>query len=1146
MSQPSHSSPSSPAPGTDISLPPATQIQISVSPHPRAPPTPPPDSVPPSPRISAPAADFPAIPTTTTASESSSPSQSTLTTSFPSEGHPTFASVVSVSSLPTSVSSPAWFPPFDATPTSPELGLELNSPLVQSSSSATLVDSCFSPPSKSTLVFSPAVSLEISVHEVTHPELEEGATDVASDENNAQVLLKDLGLGLGLADPVAIATANESNADLELEPGQIIEDSPVLPSQQHQHHQQQTQTQTPPRTSPSPPCAPARPTIPLPPIDAESPHQFSSAPAPAPRQREDSASTRARVPSADAPPSQAQPSSVPVPAHKPEPTTAAPTSTATYTAPMPPTTTPASASADPDQGKTPNVYINGLPPNFPEDQLFALAAPFGEVRSVRSFTRHVGDAETGYGFVLFESISSAEKCINSLRRYRNLHPTFSKQVHKIPGTMYSQARPSSTSASDPAHAHHAQSQSRAHVHVGHGAAASTDTPSASSLAGWEQESAGEGSADSTFKAKMERLADKSSTNLYIEGLPLSIDEATLAALVSPYSIRSSRFFQTKLSSPPRIIAFVRLETRSAAEEIVERLHGRMVRGWNDPGSRISVRFADTSEQRELRRQERLAREGDQTSNQLSIAQATLLNLRGKELHVRSPMGVNLAASTHPDDEFGFVDEGGSEYSGSHYHHPFQSNAAYPTSDFEVDYSRVPAGRYPHALDLGAQQFPPSQQQQQQQQQQRMNPAMASLLDSLQASAFHGHDVYAPQDELSYRALQQQQHLASLSNTHAFGNARPFVPQGLGIGAPAQAHGGYTATEEFILRARSNSLPQTQTQKRRPMPLDLNLNQAQGQARHHELDSVVGMGVRGYRAQAATLSFPHHHQQQQQHRGHGHGLASMFDPQDSMNEEEFHAASSVPHHRPQQQQFDNGERIMNQLNAHSLHTNTNNNSNNSNTRLPRTQSLQQQQHLSASLRAPNQNQNHDFIPHARTQPPLAPNQQTHHYQHSLGQNSTAHSRNMTNIRPAQASNNNMMNTNSNHTSSSLGNSNGIYERNNTNNNDAREVGSRGVSHHQQRHNGVANSNGYSSSGSHSHVYSSHHHQHSHSQSDVDQSSPPLVSPALTYSSRSSVAAFSPTTPFFGSFDEGETTFRASPQMDVVVGKGKKSNSRTATR
>jgi hypothetical protein len=392
----------------------------------------------------------------------------------------------------------------------------------------------------------------------------------------------------------------------------------------------------------------------------------------------------------------------------------------------------------------------------------------------------------------------------------------------------------------------------------------------------------------------------------------------------------------------------------------------------------------------------------------------------------------------------------------------------------------------------------------------MNPAMASLLDSLQASgtgsAFRGHDVYA-QDGIDYRTLQQQQ-LASLSNTHSFSNPRPFVPHGLGI-APAQtqAHGGYTATEEFILRARSNSLPQ----KRRPVPLDLT------QTRHHEMDSIganIGMGVRGYRTQASTLSFPH-----QQH----HGLSPMFDSQDSMNmnEEDFHAASSIPHQlpgRPQQQQFENGERIMKQLNAHALHTQQQQHTNTS-SRLPRTQS-QQQQHLSASLRGPSQN--HDFI---RTRP-LAANQQTHHYQHNLTGNSNAHAhaRNM-NLRPAQA-NNNMMNTNNNN--SSLGNSNGIYERN------ARDsMAQRGTTH---RHNGGNSSSSYSG-GSHSHslMYSS------HSQADVDQASPPLVSPALTYSSRSSVA-FSPTTPFFGSFDEDETTFRA-PQMDV---KGKKINSRTATR
>jgi RNA recognition motif-containing protein len=92
--------------------------------------------------------------------------------------------------------------------------------------------------------------------------------------------------------------------------------------------------------------------------------------------------------------------------------------------------------------KTSNVYINGLPPHFPEEQLYELTAPFGPIRSVRSFTRHIGEKESGYGFVLwvhisslflcsftlssFETIDSAEKCIQSLRRFRNLHPTFSK------------------------------------------------------------------------------------------------------------------------------------------------------------------------------------------------------------------------------------------------------------------------------------------------------------------------------------------------------------------------------------------------------------------------------------------------------------------------------------------------------------------------------------------------------------------------------------------------------------------------------------------------------------------------------------------------------------------------------------------------
>ncbi|KAL1941721.1 hypothetical protein VTO73DRAFT_6721 [Trametes versicolor] len=231
----------------------------------------------------------------------------------------------------------------------------------------------------------------------------------------------------------------------------------------------------------------------------------------------------------------------------------------------------------------PNVYINGLPPNFPEEDLLAMTSPFGSVLSVRTFTRHVSDKPSGYGFVLFESLDAAEKCIESLRKYRNLHPSFSKQVHKIPGTTYASA-PSACTTGPP----------------------------------------------DSFKVKMEQLRDTGSTNLYMEGLPLSITEETLRALVNPYRIMSSRFFHTRLSSPPRIIAFVRLESRDAAEDIIERLHGRLVRGWNDAGCRISVRFADTADQRELRRTERHGREDEQSPARLTMARAALLNLKGTQ------------------------------------------------------------------------------------------------------------------------------------------------------------------------------------------------------------------------------------------------------------------------------------------------------------------------------------------------------------------------------------------------------------------------------------------------------------------------------------------------------------------------------------
>jgi hypothetical protein len=177
MSHSPRSSLSTPPPVDDDST---STTQIS---PPRAPPTPLDSDT--SPRITSNAADFPTISTA-----SSSPTQSSLT-SFPSQGHPTFASVVSspsAPSLPTSVSSPAWFPAFDAT--SPEF-----SRLIPSSSSATLVESCLSPPSSPPARASSSPchsSPQTPVDEIKPSTLDQG--EIASQISDVEVLMKKLDL----------------------------------------------------------------------------------------------------------------------------------------------------------------------------------------------------------------------------------------------------------------------------------------------------------------------------------------------------------------------------------------------------------------------------------------------------------------------------------------------------------------------------------------------------------------------------------------------------------------------------------------------------------------------------------------------------------------------------------------------------------------------------------------------------------------------------------------------------------------------------------------------------------------------------------------------------------------------------------------
>ncbi|OBZ78347.1 DNA mismatch repair protein msh-2 [Grifola frondosa] len=461
----------------------------------------------------------------------------------------------------------------------------------------------------------------------------------------------------------------------------------------------------------------------------------------------------------------------------------------------------------------PNVYINGLPPNFPEDQLFAMTREFGTVTSVRTFTRHVSDKPSGYGFVLFETIDAAEKCIETLRKYRNLHPSFSKQIHKIPGTIYSTA-PSAT-----------------------------PSPALGSS---------EASQADSFKLRMEQLKDQSSTNLYMEGLPLSIDERTLTALVAPYNIMSSRFFQTRLSSPPRIIAFVRLESRAAAEEIVERLHGRLVRGWKDTGCRISVRFADTTEQRELRRMERHNREGEQSPARLTMAEAALLNLKGTQYQAgaHSPL-------TSPN--FGLFPNG--------------ANTDLIPDDFclgQMGNINVPLA---HAAALSYQQ----QQQQAYQSPLANEQNLSALMDSLGYNAFNAQGAQFAGQALRTPLLQDD-----VSSLHDAQTQMQLALSNMSLqGFRTRAQNGFTAAERLILQAHAR---QQQVPLMAPRQDGQGRSQPQSQGRGVRSSMSVPSGV------AKMSSGPDVREVNRR----------LLDSLPQMSEDDFHASAGINRqqlHRP---------------------------------------------------------------------------------------------------------------------------------------------------------------------------------------------------------------------------------------------------------
>ncbi|KAL0569189.1 hypothetical protein V5O48_012787 [Marasmius crinis-equi] len=573
----------------------------------------------------------------------------------------------------------------------------------------------------------------------------------------------------------------------------------------------------------------------------------------------------------------------------------------------------------------------------------------------------------------------------------------------------------------------------------------------------------------------------------------------------------------------------------------------MVRGWNDPGSRISVRFADTSEQRELRRQERTVRGGEESSPaRLTIAQAALLNLRGRDqiraqsIPVIGSRGRDAGAPTANQayDDFSSNAHGsaGAYRGGGDFPHQTGRRTLAQTAPYDQPISLPP----PASLLQNTQ---------------NINPAMAAILGTLRGNGVpFNADINDAYGDVYNDGLLQLDHQGGYHQRQQLSGLRNQVLGDVDLnqlgyshdsqyhrtGGVAQARGGYTAAEEYILQAHAS------TARRRAGNRDVQ----QQQFCHPEAitdpavaDFNVGVGVRGYRTQASTISLP------QSSYGAG-GLSAVM-------EDDGQALSSTPLTYSRSQILSIGNRMGVIGRGRSDSSSTQQGS--SQTQLhqqygsPTTQSQAQ---FSSNRNLNDHSQAHvrsTTLPSSATTPQQQ-QQQQRHVQHSSM--SIPKSRNLiTDIMRTNATTLPQQKHSTNSSSSIIsadslakGNGNGLY--NNTNEtSDVHTNGSSAYTSEVASHLRNGTVHYYHGKQNNFDLYTNtqprqqaknlgqefHHHQQSQNQksfrreglaskygagsADVPESgSPPLVSPALTYSSRGSAGTLSPSTPFVGTFSQ----------------------------
>ena len=581
------------------------------------------------------------------------------------------------------------------------------------------------------------------------------------------------------------------------------------------------------------------------------------------------------------------------------------------------------------------------------------------------------------------------------------------------------------------------------------------------------------------------------------------------------------------------------------------------------------------------RMERSTDEGDGSPARMTIAQASLLNLRGQEL--RPPKAGPVIHAQSGGVRVGRTVARG--FGNSVSMPDFSLNGHFNNSSgggagLEVDYSLAPGRNLTAGSGIGQGRGPsPGIHSYQNQQssnwslhglnqghghaQSPMDPAMVNLLHSLRGNGVPsdymqnerpvgvGHHPHPP--------LHSPQHHNHLGASRSLGDISYSRP------APAYTRSGYTATEEYIMRAHADSaaLAQAQAQaqyqqqqqqaaeRRRPTPLDLRRHQRVDEGRDEFDAPNIAVGLRGYRTQASIdrvgqeiISPPIISSSSSQ--------SMMGGLSSTMSEEDFHASAAAVRSEFRQQLRSlaggdrNGESMMvpsplpsrHNPHIHPAHVNA---------RLSREPSGQYQQQQLQQQQSSHQQQSQQQVQRPSTLSPLLPTSSNDspnpndlvNYQHAAThmRSTTLPQHRTSSVRDSQQRAKGHYQHSSmsipaqtlktpQHASVSVMNGNSgvdagggvIYEGEHQ----QQLPFSQGANQQNTSHGSMDAGNACTSNNSHSQPILHSHGPKSHLSSpniycdDPSSSSPSLISPTLTYSSQTP-STLSPATPFFGSFN-----------------------------